>query len=94
MMNRKVWPLLLIVLFGGVFWAFTGRKSGEDIYAKQQRLLAAIGTYLQRFPASIPDYDNVSLPRGDEVYGMLGNLLVGPHKLDQRSCIQSEEARV
>jgi carboxyl-terminal processing protease len=48
MMNRKVWPLLLIVLFGGIFWAFTGRKSGEDLYAKQQRLLAAIGTILQQ----------------------------------------------
>ena len=48
MMNRKVWPLLLIVLFGGIFWAFTGRNSDEDLYAKQQKLLAAIGIILEQ----------------------------------------------
>lgn len=48
MTNRKVWPLLLIILFGGIFWAFTGRESDEDLYAKQQRLLAAIGTILEQ----------------------------------------------
>src|SRR5690242_21498874 len=48
MTNRKVWPLLIFVLFGGIFWAFTGRKSDEDLYAKQQRLLTAIGTILQQ----------------------------------------------
>lgn len=48
MMNRKVWPLLLIVLFGGIFWAFTGRDSDEDLYVKQQKLLAAIGIILEQ----------------------------------------------
>src|ERR1041384_8135246 len=48
MMNRKVWPLLLIVLFGGIFWAFTGRDSDEDLYAKQQKLLQAIGQILEQ----------------------------------------------
>jgi len=48
MLNRKVWPLLLIVLFGGIFWAFTGRNSDEDLYAKQQKLLAAIGIILEQ----------------------------------------------
>jgi len=53
MMNRKVWPLLLIVLFGGIFWAFTGTgkhsndNSSEDQYAKQQKLLTAIGNILE-----------------------------------------------
>ncbi len=50
MMNRKVWPVLLIVLFGGIFWAFTGtgkEKDSEDQYAKQQKLLAAIGNILE-----------------------------------------------
>ena len=53
MMNRKVWPLLLIILFGGFFWAFTGRdaennlSSNEDKYAKQQKLLAGIGNILE-----------------------------------------------
>jgi len=48
MLNRKVWPLLLIILFGGIFWAFTGRNSDEDLYAKQQKLLAAIGIILEQ----------------------------------------------
>lgn len=54
MLNRKVWPLLLIVLFGGIFWAFTGRdavaagNSDEDLYAKQQKLLIGIGTILEQ----------------------------------------------
>jgi carboxyl-terminal processing protease len=48
MMNRKVWPLLLIVLFGIIFWAFTGGNSDEDLYAKQQRLLTAIGNILEQ----------------------------------------------
>jgi len=53
MTNRKVWPLLLIVvLFSGILWAFTGRDnanftSDEDKYAKQQRLLTAIGGILE-----------------------------------------------
>lgn len=53
MLNRKVWPLLLMVLFGGVFWAFTGRDtdasgdSNEDKYAKQQKLLTSIGNILE-----------------------------------------------
>src|SRR5262245_53963289 len=54
MLNRKVWPVLLIILFGGVFWAFTGRdalntdNSNEDQYAKQQKLLTGIGTILEQ----------------------------------------------
>ncbi|MBG9374885.1 carboxy terminal-processing peptidase [Panacibacter sp. DH6] len=55
MMNRKVWPLLLLVLLvSGVLWAFTGRdnvegeKSNEDKYAKQQKLLTAIGSILEQ----------------------------------------------
>lgn len=53
MMNRKVWPfLLLVILFSGVFWAFKGRgeyapPSEDDKYVKQQRLLSAIGSILE-----------------------------------------------
>jgi len=53
MMNRKVWPfLLLVILFSGVFWAFKSRgediaPSDDDKYAKQQRLLSAIGSILE-----------------------------------------------
>ena len=55
MMNKKVWPLLLLVLLvSGVLWAFTGRdnlesgNSNEDKYAKQQKLLTAIGSILEQ----------------------------------------------
>ena len=55
MMNKKVWPLLVILLFGAIFWAFTGTgDSGgtagkvEDQYAKQQKLLSAIGSILEQ----------------------------------------------
>lgn len=58
MMNRKVWPLLLIVLFGGIFWAFTGRSSDEDLYAKQQKLLAAIGIILEQKHYSPKNFDD------------------------------------
>lgn len=58
MMNRKVWPLLLIVLFGGIFWAFTGRNSDEDLYAKQQKLLAAIGIILEQRHYSPKNFDD------------------------------------
>lgn len=54
MMNKKVWPLLLIVLLGGAFWAFAGMDSGdtvnsnEDQYANQQKLLTGIGAILEQ----------------------------------------------
>src|SRR6478672_2762213 len=55
MMNRKVWPVLIIILlFSGIFWAFTGRgaaevniNSNDDKYVKQQKLLTAIGSILE-----------------------------------------------
>lgn len=49
MMNKKVWPLLLILLFGGAFWAFTSTRdrNSDDLLEKQQRLLAAIGMILK-----------------------------------------------
>ena len=58
MMNRKVWPLLLIVLFGGIFWAFAGKNSDEDLYAKQQKLLAAIGIILEQKHYSPKNFDD------------------------------------
>lgn len=48
MMNKKVWPLLLLILFGGIFWAFTSLDNNkEDPDAKQEKLLAAIGMILE-----------------------------------------------
>lgn len=66
MMNRKVWPVLIIILlFSGIFWAFTGRDdvrvnidSNDDKYVKQQKLLTAIGSILEErhySPKSIDD---------------------------------------
>ncbi|CAN5762325.1 carboxy terminal-processing peptidase [soil metagenome] len=65
MMNRKVWPvLLMVVLFSGIFWAFTGREeeininSNEDKYVRQQKLLTAIGAILEErhySPKSLDD---------------------------------------
>ena len=51
MMNRKVWPVLLIVLFGGIFWAFTGKggeKDSEDQYAQQQKVAYNYWNYTGR----------------------------------------------
>ncbi|HWB24582.1 MAG TPA: carboxy terminal-processing peptidase [Chitinophagaceae bacterium] len=48
MLSKKVLPLLLIVLFGSIFWAFKGRTTDEEpTLAKQQRLLTGIGQILE-----------------------------------------------
>lgn len=47
MLSRKVLPLLLIVVFGSIFWAFKGRNHEEPTLEKQQRLLTAIGQILE-----------------------------------------------
>ena len=49
MLSKRVWPLLLIVVFGSVFfWAFRGKTTNEEpTLAKQQRLLTAIGQILE-----------------------------------------------
>ena len=50
MMNRKVLPVILVVLFGGIFWAFksNGKNKSDDVLSKQQQLLAAIGNILEQ----------------------------------------------
>ncbi len=58
MLSRKVLPLLLIVIFGSIFWAFKGRNADEPILEKQQRLLTAIGQILEKHhysPQAIDD---------------------------------------
>ena len=64
MMNRKVWPLMVIVLFGGIFWAFTGtennnKNSSEDQFANEQKLLVAIGGILEQKHFSPKAIDDV-----------------------------------
>ncbi|WP_153799434.1 carboxy terminal-processing peptidase [Foetidibacter luteolus] len=48
MMSRKVLPFILIMVVGGTFWAFTGKGSNEDVKARQQKLLTAIGNILEQ----------------------------------------------
>lgn len=48
MLSKKVLPLLLIVIFGSIFWAFKGRTTNEEpALAKQQKLLTRIGQILE-----------------------------------------------
>lgn len=50
MLSKKVLPVLLIVIFGSLFWAFKGRTRTTDeepTLAKQQRLLTGIGQILE-----------------------------------------------
>jgi len=47
MLSRKVLPLVLIVVFGSIFWAFKGRTHEEPTLEKQQLLLTAIGQILE-----------------------------------------------
>ena len=49
-MSKKVLPVVLIVLFGGIFWAFRsrGNSGGDDILSKQQQILSTIGVILEQ----------------------------------------------
>lgn len=49
MLSKKVLPLLLIVIFGSIFWAFKGRTTTneEPALEKQQKLLTRIGQILE-----------------------------------------------
>ncbi|MEX6686233.1 carboxy terminal-processing peptidase [Danxiaibacter flavus] len=49
MMSRKVWPFILIMVVGGTFWAFKSKGGTDDnVFAKQQKLLIAIGNILEQ----------------------------------------------
>ena len=50
MMSKKVLPVLLIVLVGGLLWAFTssGKSPDDDVKARQQQLLQMVGAILER----------------------------------------------
>ncbi len=49
MMSKKVLPVLLILLAGGLLWAFTSSgKNGDDAKARQERLLTMVGSILER----------------------------------------------
>ena len=49
MMSKKVLPVLLILLAGGLLWAFTSSgKNGDDVKARQERLLTMVGSILEK----------------------------------------------
>ncbi len=60
MLSKKVLPLLLIVIFGSIFWAFKGRTTSaeEPSLARQQRLLTGIGQILEARHYSPKAIDN------------------------------------
>ncbi|MGI8952817.1 MAG: carboxy terminal-processing peptidase [Chitinophagaceae bacterium] len=48
MTSKKVLPVVLIIFFAGVFWAFRSMgKSDGDVLSKQQQLLATVGVILE-----------------------------------------------
>ncbi len=48
MMRKKGLILVLVVLFGAIFWAFTTKKNEDDRLLKQQQLLSAVGMILEQ----------------------------------------------
>ncbi len=50
MMSKKVLPVLLILLVGGLLWAFTssGKNPDDDAKARQQQLLVLVGAILEK----------------------------------------------
>lgn len=50
MMSKKVLPVLLILLVGGLLWAFTssGKSPDDDVKARQQQLLVLVGSILEK----------------------------------------------
>ncbi len=50
MMSKKVLPVVIVILLGGIFWAFrsSGKTADDDVKAKQQQLLVTIGNILER----------------------------------------------
>ncbi|MBE7174672.1 MAG: carboxy terminal-processing peptidase, partial [Williamsia sp.] len=50
MMSKKVLPVLLVLLVGGLLWAFTssGKTPDDDLKVKQQQLLVLVGSILEK----------------------------------------------
>ncbi len=50
MMSKKVLPVLLVLLVGGLLWAFTssGKNPDDDTKARQQQLLVLVGSILEK----------------------------------------------
>ena len=48
MLKRKVLPIVLVVLFAGIFWAFQSRGGGDDAVTNQQKLLTTLGAIIEQ----------------------------------------------
>ena len=50
MMSKKVLPVLLVLLVGGLLWAFTssGKNTDDDLKVRQQQLLVLVGSILEK----------------------------------------------
>ena len=48
MINRKVLPVVLIVMFAGVFWAFQSRGGNGEGLTNQEKLLTTLGAIIQQ----------------------------------------------
>jgi carboxyl-terminal processing protease len=58
MLNKRVLPLVLIVLFGSIFWAFQSRGENGKSLTTQERILVSLGSIIEQnhySPKSIND---------------------------------------
>jgi carboxyl-terminal processing protease len=48
MLKRKVWPIVLVILFAGSFWAFQSQgEDGKSKLSQQQRILTTLGSIIK-----------------------------------------------
>src|SRR5688572_4741651 len=48
MLKRKVWPVVLVILFAGSFWAFQSQgEDGKSKSSQQQRILTTLGSIIE-----------------------------------------------
>lgn len=48
MTSKKALPVVLIIIFGSIFWAFSSRGDNGDVLVKQQLLLNTVGAILEQ----------------------------------------------
>ena len=58
MIKRKVLPIVLVIFFAGIFWAFQSRGGGDETNTNQEKLLTTLGIIIEQNhyqPKSIND---------------------------------------
>jgi len=48
MLKRKVLPVVLVVLFAGIFWAFQSQGGNGNSLSTQQKILTTLGTIIEQ----------------------------------------------